>query len=511
MFKKILVLFIVIIAGLSRAETPLDRFSLPFYHWSQSAIQYLIIENPELKLRFTEQPYSFNSVMSLLSGSNLQRESGLNYYASRSLAEYMVYHKYHQIPKHQGQMAFLSVQPKIIYSDQMNPTEKLRIETDIFGRINIHKRLSAQFQFQFDTDGLKDPDYHGVYEWKDQMVGDMQTAYLMYSAKNWSLLAGRQVLHWGPGHTGSLLTSGFAPSLDMIHFKAQLGRFQFQGFNSILGRGGDTEEKQNINRYFSGHRLSYRFNFLELGFHETMMYGGPEESMHGGYLNIIIPYYLTDVMQVQKRKDNVTLAMDASLYYPENWRFYGQLAVDEYYYEQEHYPNQTAWLAGFDWIEGFGWNRLWLTAEYVRISRWIYNYGAQAYWNRLNYYNSILGHPLGPDSDLLYISAELLLTSDIVLCPKFRLKRQGETIINSPLIVSNELENHRPPFPFGIVEKTQQLALELSYTPSPAFRFKGIVLYNKIENYINQENINKDYFCFRIDTWIDWSILSLFL
>jgi hypothetical protein len=249
---------------------------------------------------------------------------------------------------------------------------------------------------------------------------------------------------------------------------------------------------------------------LELGIHETVMYGGPREIVHPAYLNPIIPYYFSDVMEVQKRNDNITVSLDGALYWPKGWQFYGQLVVDEYYYEREPYPNQTGYLLGFDWTKGFGWDRLWLTGEYVRVSRWVYNYGIDAYWNRLNYFNSQLGHPIGPDSDLIYFSADVLAFTGFIIRPQIRLQRQGETTIQTSLIVNNERYKNHPPFPYGIVERTQQIALEMVYSAHSSWRLECLLMQEQVRNQNHVLSSNSHRFSFQAKAVFDWPIISLF-
>jgi len=240
----------------------------------------------------------------------------------------------------------------------------------------------------------------------------------------------------------------------MIQFSADFRSFRFQAFNALLLRAGEQEGEDKVNRYFSGHRISGRFGNTELGIHETVMTGGPKEPFHPGFLNPIFPYYFTDVMESEKGGDNITLAFDASTFLSKSFRLYGQLVVDEFYYEKEHYPNRTGWLAGFDWLGPFGRGTGVLHAEYVKIDRWVYNYEAESPWARMNYFNSILGYPIGPDGDLWVIAHEFALTRNTLVQIQGGMQRHGETTVFTTLHTNEQLEKNHPPFPFGVVEKT---------------------------------------------------------
>ena len=58
------------------------------------------------------------------------------------------------------------------------------------------------------------------------------------------------------------------------------------------------------------------------------MYGGPGEIISPSYFNPLIPYYISDTMQEENSKDNVVLALDAALYWPDGFRWYGQVVID---------------------------------------------------------------------------------------------------------------------------------------------------------------------------------------
>ena len=325
----------------------------------------------------------------------------------------------------------------------------------------------------------------------------MRAAYFQYNADRWSLLIGRDFVHWGPGRTGALLTSGFAPALDMIKLTFDIWKFRFTAFNALLGRANEVEGEERINRYFSGHRLSLRLPQWELGVSETIMYGGPGEIISPSYFNPLIPYYISDTMQEENSKDNVVLALDAALYWPDGFRWYGQVVIDEYQYEGEG-PNNTGILVGFDWTKALGWSRLWMSGEYVRIGRWTYNYESSATWNRLSYYNGILGHPLGPDSDLIHVEPEVYLGRNFLLRLPVDYTRRGETPIDTPYN-SGEIDWTKiVQFPFGVVEKQLTMGMELECTPSMGWLVRVLLQYRTVENdgYVNGKKSTE--FGFRI-------------
>jgi len=493
------ILFFIVLLNYitANAYTGEPGYHYRFDYWPCRAIRYLGIQYPEAMLRLSELPLSRQNAYMLIEKIGKYKK-----YKSEDLSGFYfnrLSHLLASVRENRGKKPIfeLNLRNQPAYSNSMHPTKKLRLESDLIGYSQIKNGLSTYIDFQFDTDGLHDSDYHGVYEWKN-VVADMRAAYFQYTSNRWSLLIGRDFIHWGPGSTGALLTSGYAPSLDMIKLTLDVWKFRFQAFNSFLERGNETEDREKINRYFSGHRLSFRLPLAEFAVNEAVMYGGPREVISATYFNPLIPYYFTDVMQIQNRDDNILLSLEATVYWPRNYRFYGQYLVDEYYYEGENYPKRTALLVGVDWTKAFGWANCWLNLEYVRVDRWTYNYEATSPWNRLNYYNSLLGHPIGPDADLIHVEPEIYLFRNILFRAAFDYSRHGETKIDTPLRLSEHYGETHPHFPFGIVEKTSSLTFQFECAPSASWLANITLQYLSCSNQEHIECNNMSHFAFRV-------------
>lgn len=460
-------------------------------------MRYLVLLHNDSAFRLSEMPYRRSSALDALDKSSLLTGLG-RFYSQRMIEELTFgFSSSHAIA---GQNFEMHLSQHARLADRYYQKDRLRYVADLIGYSAFDSRFGAYFNFQFDSDGMRDSDYHGTRPWKD-VSGDMRAAYFKYGAEYWSVLLGREYVHWGPGLTGSLLTSGMAPSLDMLKFDLDIWKLHFQGFNALLGRVTRDEQSQQVNRYFSGHRLSLRLPRFEAGVHETVMYGGPNEVLNGAYANPLLPYYFADVMiNEEKQPSNVTLAMDASYFVLPTLRIYGQFLVDEYYYEGEDYPNQTAWLAGLDWARAYGSDRIWLTGEYARVSRWVYNYRYSSPWNRLIYYDAILGYPLGADMDRWYLVHTIHPAHDLLWRAVFDYSRRGETTITTPLATENEYQNDHPPFPFGIVAKQVSIYHELEYFPKASVTFSAALGYHFFENAGHQNDIKTG----------EWSILLQF-
>ncbi|MBN1999843.1 hypothetical protein JW935_19965 [candidate division KSB1 bacterium] len=475
--KKILLFLFLPITIFARDQ----GFHFRYDEWIQVPVRYLTLRQNGTCIRLSEHPYSRAEVYGILQNlvrNKKSRVNGTGFFFNRAGRE-VLFGFGRPDNKQDGFSVFN--QMDIGYSPELHPTEPFRAFNDLVGYTRLRNNLSVYLNFQLDSDGLYDEDFHGSREWKN-MVGDMRAAYFYYYSTKWSLLVGRDYLQWGPGRTGSLLISQQTPALDMLKFTADIGKIRFTAFNALPGRTPEQIEN-NQNRYFSGHRLSLLMPWAEFGLTETVMYGGPRQSVNAGFLNPLLPYYFTDVMlNSEKPKSNVTLAFDAALYPFKDWRFYGQFMVDEYYYEDEPYPNQTAWLVGFDWADVWGADRSTVNVEYVRLSRWVYNYEVTESWNRLDYYNTVFGHPLGPDSDMLRFEKLFYPGFSVLLRINFDYIRRGETSIHSPLVVAQQRFLTNPPFPFGTVETTRIMMFYCDYMPSINWKISAGIGLRSVSN-----------------------------
>jgi hypothetical protein len=467
-------IYILLFASLLAAQS----LFLPFNEIEHQSVHRLGICYPEARIRLSEAPYSDSTVMQLLPLIRQGDISPFLMYRLNALKPFIRFHR-------QQAGAYLHLRARAHWLNGFADRESLRLEPDLMFGIRIDESLSAYFDFQVDTDGHEDADYHGVREWKD-ITGDFRSGAVLYQKPHWSLLAGRLPVHWGPGHTGSLLTSGFAPALDMIKIDLQGGLFRFQAFNAMLVRNGSkrnpSESEADVNRYFSGHRFSLRNDRFELGLHETVIYGGVHEPANPAYLNPLIPYYFSDVMQIERRGDNISVAIDGAWFRPRGFRWYAQVAVDEYYYEGEDYPRRAAFLAGADWCGISRGLPLFLNLEYARMDRWIYNYDAHYAWSRLDYFNSLLGHPLGPDTEMLRSLVEWTPLS--VLNTRFQLTwtRRGETTVSTPFNNRDLAGTTRAPFPYGVVTTVLQFQTVVTWRFLPAWRIEMALDALKIHN-----------------------------
>ena len=76
-----------------------------------------------------------------------------------------------------------------------------------------------------------------------------------------------------------------------------------------------------------------------------------------------------------------------------------------------------------------------------------------------------MGHPIGPDADQFHFESEFYPGGNFLIRGSFDFFRHGQTTISSVLINDALLEQHKPDFPWGIVEQNTLFKLQAEYSP----------------------------------------------
>ncbi len=337
-------------------------------------------------------------------------------------------------------------------------------------------QFSQKFLFKIsgiiDSQGEKDPRFYGR-KWKKKLSGYLDQAYLHWDAKYLKVIMGRDNQNWSPSVGDGLLFSGQSPALDKIGLSTQIGYFQFNYFSAVLDKIFDPDSGAFANRYISAHSLSFKHpKGFELGFSETVIYGGINRSFEFYYLNPILPYYVEQFNQ--DVPDNILWSLTFDLSFWKNKEFYGELLIDDFQYDFKSEPHQIGYLLGTNLANLFGFDGSFLNLEYFRIRHWVY--GADLSWNRFLYHDRNLGSSLGPDADLVQGRFLHNLRRDFYWQFSASYKRKGEGQIS--MVYPSPLPDV-PQFPSGVVERTFFLELLAVFQPNAKFKVDlGLQLLN---------------------------------
>lgn len=246
---------------------------------------------------------------------------------------------------------------------------------------------------------------YGTHVYHDETI-----AYLHFTLPHVAVEFGKNLNRWGPGYTGALALNDYATSYDQLKISAQFWRAKITYLHASLRQhppvlvssylSNGVERQIFAQKYLAGHRLEIApVAWMNVGLHETVIYG--ERGVELAYLNPIMFYRSAE--HFLGDRDNATMGLDLEVRPLNGLRIYGEWFVDDFSVArlgENWYGNKVAWLAGFHLTNPFGLPRSDWRTEYVRIEPYVYSHTFPI--NVYENYDTILGHPAGPNADLLY-------------------------------------------------------------------------------------------------------------
>jgi hypothetical protein len=309
------------------------------------------------------------------------------------------------------------------------PTDAVRsINTlDVVARFSDH--VVAQTRLEADTDGLYDNDLNANRNKTFRLgsTGYVETAQVSYE-NDWAVLSfGRFPLIWGAGRNGNVVVSENAPEFDMISATLHRDWFHIQWFAAQLQHEGFTKN-QPIGRFLSGQRIVLTpFDWLELGFIETINYSDEGESFSFIRSN---PAALLIADEVNSNESgNGFFGLDLSIRPRRGTLLYGEIGVDDVSLDRKS-PDHIAYTLGARWIAPV--KRLDVGVEYTRIHRWTYSYYNNFRFQRSTNRGSVIGHFMGQDGDAVFVDAIWESVGGYRLTGLFSHRREGDTTLDTP-------------------------------------------------------------------------------
>ncbi|MGB3547039.1 MAG: capsule assembly Wzi family protein, partial [Saprospiraceae bacterium] len=197
----------------------------------------------------------------------------------------------------------------------------------------------------------------------------------------------------------SLLLSDFANNYLHLRLNWRVWKFHYQNiFAELTGEVGRRGANGLLpKRYLAAHHLSIKLGQkMRVGVYEAVVFGR-DNGFELGYLNPVI-FYRT-VEQSLGSPDNALIGADARIDVAKHFRFYGQVILDEFLFDELFVQRRGWWAnkwglqAGVQYAAAFGIEQLDLRAEYNRVRPFTYSHkdSIAAY----AHYNQPLAHPLG--------------------------------------------------------------------------------------------------------------------
>jgi len=336
----------------------------------------------------------------------------------------------------------------------------------------------------FDSDGENYPWYYGRAH-NARIIGQFDYAYGYYKLEYLDIFFGRQRFDWGASPRGSLIIDDSAPPLDLLRLNLYLKPFRLTTFTSRLDNFYASPEREVVNRYLAGHRLSVSTgNGFEFAASEVVLYGGEDRPFELYYNIPIVLYYWES--QNRKKDDNIFWVFDVSYSKRDLGRFYTQFVADDIQYEGNG-PQKFAVQFGAHLFPAKlkGWSGL-FEVNFVDT----YVYGQRQFHNTYRYWNSTIGRL---DSDQLEVFAGIYkrLFENYKIGVEYLRREKGEydAIDTPPDLVPLNTE-----FPSGIVENINDIKILVELDRFERFQFGFAAGYQTIDNYKHLENSSLDQF-----------------
>ena len=329
----------------------------------------------------------------------------------------------------------------------------------------------------------------GGHTWRD-FQPYMNEGLITFQAGRVMLDIGRRNLLLGAGDDNSLLFSLDPQGYDGFLLFIPLRYLEFYGVFSIL----DAYQE----RYISIHRIGLNIKrFLKLGFSEAILFG---ESLEPLYLNVLIPYYVSQ--WGMDRDDNIMWCLDGQLSVS-NSIIYGEFLIDDYMYEDDPYPHKIAYKIG---LKSLILDNFLVKMNYTFVDKWVYtheepiNTYARTDYLYLPDSGNPLGFPLGNDVDELSFSVKYLNKYGLYPGLEMSYIRKGQGSIFLPY--EEEGGTWKPPFPSGVVEKRFDVLVGLNYLLKYNSYLEAKIGKRYWTNYNHTSGDERDEVLFNLALWV---------
>jgi hypothetical protein len=258
-------------------------------------------------------------------------------------------------------------------------------------------------------------------------ASDMLRGGIVYNAAPFRIDAAIDRIKQGPGIMSPLTFSGNAPPETYVR-----GQLSF-GIMDYIQTVGQLESEKDKPKYFYTHRINVPLlrNRITLGLTEVVINGsttnqqdsaspnalrkdyyGVTRTWEIGYMIPFVPYvfmehYLGD-------RDNKALSFDCNIAFPDNFRWYGELFIDDManpwsLFFSNDWGNKYAIDVGGQYFTSVMSRDVTASVEFCRVEPWVYThfYGGS---HRYDNFDVCLGAPLGPNSYLLTLTCDARIT-----------------------------------------------------------------------------------------------------
>ncbi|MGQ9603738.1 MAG: capsule assembly Wzi family protein [bacterium] len=258
--------------------------------------------------------------------------------------------------------------------------------------------------------------------WKDVARCGLDAGGLVIADKGIEFFIGRDEVSWGADFRRGLLISGEAPSFDMVKFKWRTRRFCYTWFASKLrGRSSDSEGVE-ARRYLTAHRIEFILNNrLNIGFSESVVYGGEQRGFELAYLNPVAVLYAEQWNLEQD--DNILSSVDFSFAIEGMVRIRGEILIDDFQYDSDGEANKLGGLITIRALNPLLPGPSSIGFSYLKIQPNVYTHRKEL--NEYTHEQRVIGYPDGSDIDGFSVSVDLAYPRGLIWESSFRFAKKG--------------------------------------------------------------------------------------
>lgn len=309
------------------------------------------------------------------------------------------------------------------------------------------------------------------------------TFQLVWATRWFDVSAGKGSLDWGPGRTGNLFLTAFAPSFGILRFNANYRRLRFKhilGFLEAERGMVDTSMTRIDNGHLrtfqrakaiAAHRVEFDLSpRASLGLQEAVIFG--DRNLEFLYLPPVS--LLTAAQMSVGDKDNLVVALDISFRPTNGIQTYIALLMDDLRkFSPGDFSNKLATQVGVFWVDPFELRDTDFRAEFVHVEPYVYSHRFDI--NSYAHFDALLGYPTGPNSDRLWARITRRLSPAVTVSVSLDRAREGENVEHPDGTLTNvggdALRGRRPTDPAvrefmsGTVEKRTRVGADLVFEP----------------------------------------------
>jgi hypothetical protein len=332
---------------------------------------------------------------------------------------------------------------------------------------------------------------------KDRSADFRESRYQFRVDLPWfSFDLGKQSFDWGPARQANLAVHHSSPSFVYGRLSAAYKAIIFEHLMGALRTAPDAIDLGSTT-VSNGHRrtlpppkriVAHRLEAdltsrLKIGVHETVIYG--DRGFEPAYaLPVSV---LAGAQAYAGETDNLTLGADFSYRFSPGAKVYGAVFFDDLQkFSPGAFSNQVGLQLGGHWVSPLGIRDVDLRLEFAHIEPYTYAHNFDI--NSYTHFRYVLGHPLGPNADHLYMELNWLTNRWTQLTAYVDRTREGDNYQQDGALINvggDPYQGRRPTDPpdrsflAGDRSESVRLGFRASIEPIPSVRVRLAYLYNR--------------------------------